>query len=83
MTYDNGEPQTLSMGHPTHGLVREGNFNYFYTIVNKGMKGFGKGEENSEVMIAVLTSLSGNSDLYLSVEDNPSTKDLSNWKLPT
>jgi hypothetical protein len=44
LNYENGEPQTLIMGHPTHGVVMEGNFNYYYTIVNRDMKGFGKDE---------------------------------------
>jgi hypothetical protein len=56
INYENGESQVISIGHPTYGEIKEGNYNYYYTIINR----------DSEVkdIYAVLTSLSGNTDLY-------------------
>lgn len=78
--YDNAGPQQLLAGTPQHGVVRNGNFNYYYLIVRES-----KILKNNMQIYSMLNSMSGNADLYVQLKSNPYKTSPEQWQdsLPT
>lgn len=65
VTYESSEPQPVIVGQPQHNVVKDGSFNYYYLIVRENTL-----HDNQQIM-AVLSSMKGNADLYVNFLDTP------------
>lgn len=59
---------------PQHDSVMTNEYNYYYLNVKK---------DKQKDIYAVLSTLTGNADLFVSFEPSPSTNDIRTWKMPT
>ena len=60
LTYESQEPQSVIVGQPQHNVVKDGSFNYYYLVVRE------KTINDNQQIMAVLSSMKGNADLYVS-----------------
>lgn len=74
MTYANSLPNHLTFGMPQHDSVELGEYNYYYLNVKK---------DKQKDIYAVLSTLTGNADIYVTFEPSPATNDIRTWKKPT
>jgi len=70
----------LILGHTLHGLVEAGSSNIYYTIVSRDSIRNASASQQ-DILYGVLTSLKGNSDLYVQFQDNPyAFNNMGSWK---
>ena len=50
----------MIVGQPQHNVVKDGSFNYYYLVVRE------KTINDNQQIMAVLSSMKGNADLYVS-----------------
>ena len=76
LTYESSAPQPLIVGQPQHNAVKDGTFHYYYLNVKK------KNIKENQNIVAVLSSLKGNADLYVKYIDTPQSSNPEEWELP-
>ena len=77
LTYESSGPQPIILGQPQHNSVKDGTFNYYYLTLKE------KDIVDNQQIVAVLSSMKGNADLYMNYIDTPQRNNPEEWDLPT
>lgn len=76
LTYESSAPQAVIVGQPQHNVVKDGSFNYYYMTVKESTL------QQGQNIMAVLSSMKGNADLYIGFKDTPQGSNPDTWEVP-
>lgn len=68
--------QQIYIGQPVHRVVKDGQYQNYYLTVKKSSI---TGQNN---MVAVLTSMKGNADVYVKFQETPQSSNPNEWDTP-